>query len=342
VSKRLARAVPSAAAIVLIWLAAEPLGAQGQAGSVKAASTKADKTTGTWTVPRTPWGDPDLQGLWPSIDMQGTPYKRPPELAGKSVLNDEEFAARAATQNVRPRGWGERGIPSRQASLVVDPADGRLPPLTAEGQRRFQTARSTYYLDFPDVVVHHPFDNFEDLGPYDRCITRGVLASMMPTAYNMGNEIFQIPGYVIIRNEMIHETRSIPLDGRPHLGPRIRQYMGDSRGRWDGNTLVIETTNFNGKVGLTRNGNTAPTSTDLRLVERLTRVAADTIQYEATVEDPKIWVRPWKVALPLTRHPDYGMFEYACHEGNYAMKNILSGARADETRAEEDPKQPSK
>jgi hypothetical protein len=342
VSKRLARAVPSAAAIVLIWLAAEPLGAQGQAGSVKATSTKADKTTGTWTVPRAPWGDPDLQGLWPSIDMQGTPYERPPELAGKSVLNDEEFAARAATQSVRPRGWGEQGIPSRQASLVVDPADGRLPPLTAEGQRRFQTARSTYYLDFPDVVVHHPFDNFEDLGPYDRCITRGVLASMMPTAYNMGNEIFQIPGYVIIRNEMIHETRSIPLDGRPHLGPRIRQYMGDSRGRWDGNTLVIETTNFNGKVGLTRNGNTAPTSTDLRLVERLTRVAADTIQYEATVEDPKIWVRPWKVALPLTRHPDYGMFEYACHEGNYAMKNILSGARADETRAEEDPKQPSK
>ena len=210
----------------------------------------------------------------------------------------------------------------------MEPADGRLPPLTAEGQRRFATARSTYYLDFPDVVVHHPFDNFEDLGPYDRCITRGVLASMMPTAYNMGNEIFQIPGYVIIRNEMIHETRSIPLDGRSHLSPRIRQYMGDSRGHWEGDTLVIETTNFNGKVGLTRNGNTAPTSSDLRLVERLTRIDADTIQYEATVTDPQIWVRPWKVALPLKRHSDYGMFEYACHEGNYAMTNILSGARS--------------
>ena len=156
---------------------------------------------------------------------------------------------------------------------------------------------------------------------------------MLPTAYNMGNEIFQIPGYVIIRNEMIHETRSIPLDGRSHISSRIRQYMGDSRGHWDGDTLVVETTNFNGKVGMTRNGNTAPTSTELRLIERLTRIDADTIQYEATVNDPQIWVRPWKVALPLKRHNDYGMFEYACHEGNYAMKNILSGARSDDREA---------
>jgi hypothetical protein len=303
---------------------------QGAATSAGGASVRAPKPAGKWIVPRTPWGDPDLQGLWPSIDMQGTPYERPPELAGKAVLDDEEFATRAAAQGGRPRGWGERGKPSHQASLIVEPADGRLPPLTPEGQRRYETARSTYYLDFPDAVVHHPFDNFDDLGVYDRCITRGVLASMMPTAYNMGNEIFQIPGYVIVRNEMIHETRSIPLDGRPHIGARIRQYMGDSRGHWEGDTLVIETTNFNGKVGMTRNGNTAMTSSDLRLVERLTRTDPNTIQYEATVNDPRIWVRPWKVALPLTQHPEYGMFEYACHEGNYAMRNILSGARSDE------------
>jgi hypothetical protein len=325
-----------AGAVAMVAVAVSPrLAAQGGQGTSSGASaTKsaapAKTSSSKWTVPRTPWGDPDLQGLWPSIDMQGTPYERPPELAGKAVLNDEEFAARAKEQNARRRGWGETGVAQRQASLIVEPADGRFPPLTPEGQARFATARSTYYLDFPDAVVHHPFNNFEDLGPYDRCITRGVLSSMMPTAYNMGNEIFQIPGYVVIRNEMIHETRSIPLDGRPHIGSRIQQYMGDSRGHWEGDTLVIETTNFNGKVGMTRNGNTASTSTDLRLVERLTRTAADTIQYEATVIDPRIWVRPWKVALPLKQHPEYGMFEYACHEGNYAMKNILSAARSDE------------
>jgi hypothetical protein len=313
----------SAAALLTLFVSAH-------AGAQTAASSKPAAKATKWSVPRTPWGDPDLQGLWPSIDMQGTPYERPPELAGKAVLNDEEFAAREKALNGRRRGWGETGVAHRQASLIVEPADGHFPPLTAEGQRRFETAKSTYYLDFPDAVVHHPFDNFEDLGPYDRCITRGVLSSMMPTAYNMGNEIFQIPGYVIIRNEMIHETRSIPLDGRPHIGSKIRQYMGDSRGHWEGDTLVIETTNFNGKVGMTRNGNTAPTSQDLKLVERLTRIDADTLQYDATVNDPQIWVRPWKVSLPLKQHPEYGMFEYACHEGNYAMKNILSAARSDE------------
>jgi hypothetical protein len=148
----------------------------------------------------------------------------------------------------------------------------------------------------------------------------------------MGTQIFQVPGYVVIVIEMIHETRIIPLDGRPHLGSNIRSYMGDSRGRWEGTTLVVETTNLNGKVGLTRNGNTTPTSQDLRIVERFTRVAPDTIQYEATIEDPQIWTRPWKVSLPLKQQPEYGMFEYACHEGNYGMTNILSGARADDRK----------
>jgi len=303
--------------------------AQGPAPASR--STSGVTASKPWTPPRTPWGDPDLQGLWPSTDMQGTPYERPPELAGRTELTDKEYADRlaAAQAQVRRGGWGERQAnPSRQASLVVEPADGKLPPLTPEGERRFQVARSTYYYDFPDRVVHHPFDNFEDLGAYDRCITRGVLASMMPTAYNMGTEIFQIPGYVIIRNEMIHETRSVPLDGRPHVSSKIRQYMGDSRGHWDGNTLVIETTNFNAKVGLTMNGNGNLTSQDFKLTERLTRTAETTLQYEATVDDPKTWVRPWKVSLPLTRHPEYQMFEYACHEGNYAMKNILSAERA--------------
>jgi hypothetical protein len=147
--------------------------------------------------------------------------------------------------------------------------------MTEEGKKRIDLARSTYYFDFPDAA--HPFEKFDDLGPYDRCITRGVLASMLPTGYNMGTEMIQIPGAVVIRNEMIHETRITPVDGRPQISAKIRQWMGESRGRWEGNTLVIETTNFNGKVGMTRNGNTLLASPDLKLTERLTRVSADTL-----------------------------------------------------------------
>jgi hypothetical protein len=285
--------------------------------------------------------------------MQGTPYERPESFGTRATLTDAEFAAReeARARQVRadgevyvpqgprtgiggPSHWsaGERGNPQRQASLVVDPPDGRIPPMTEDGKQRVDLARSTYYFDFPDAVVAHSFETFEDLGPYDRCITRGVLASMLPTAYNMGTEIIQIPGAVVIRNEMIHETRIIPVDGRPHISPTIRSYMGDSRGRWEGDTLVIETINFNGKVGITRNGNTLLTSPDLKLVERITRVDAKTLRYEATVDDSRTWTRPWKVALPLMQHPEYQFFEYACHEGNYAMRNILSASRAEERK----------
>jgi hypothetical protein len=307
-----------------------------------------------YSAPRTPWGDPDLTGKWPANDMQGTPYERPAELGQRNVLTDQEFvqrqtasdrqAALDAEQVVvqRPRAnagtgppshWGERGKPSRQASLVVDPPDGRLPPMTEEGKKRIAQARSTYWYDFPDAVVKHPFETFTDLGPYDRCITRGVLASMLPTGYNMGTEIFQFPGHVVIQNEMIHEVRVIPTDGRPHISDKIRQWMGDSRGRWEGDTLVVETTNFNGKVGLTRNGNTLLTSPDLKLVERLTRIGPETLQYQATVHDPKTWTRPYSVSLPLRLQPDYQAFEYACHEGNYSMRNILAGERAAEKAA---------
>ncbi|HVZ23178.1 MAG TPA: hypothetical protein VG871_19025 [Vicinamibacterales bacterium] len=320
-----------------------------QAPPARPQSATADAAK-TWTVPRTPWGDPDLQGLWPSVDMQGTPYERPASFGTRAVLNDSELDAREqqsqrqaeadaeTTANVErdrthvgaPSNWGEHGQPNRQASLIVDPPDGRFPPMTADGERRSKEAYSTYFLDFPDAVTAHAFDSYTDLGPYDRCITRGLLASMLPTAYNMGNQILQVPGFVIIRNEMIHETRLIPLDGRPHLGSKIRQYLGDSRGHWEGATLVVETTNFNGKVGITRNGNTLPTSRDLKIVERLERTGPKTLQYTATVTDPKTWTRPWTVSLPLTLHPDYKFFEYACHEGNYAMPHILSGARSDE------------
>ena len=341
------------AMIVLVGVALtwpNPAAAQATAGSSPNATAKAPKS---WTMPRTPWGDPDIQGLWPANDMQGTPYERPESFGTRATLNDKEFAERqeARERQVRadseqfvaqgtrtgiggPAHWsaGERGEPQRQASLVVDPPNGRFPPMTDEGKKRIALARSTYYYDFPEAVVPHPFETFEDLGAYDRCITRGTLSSMMPTAYNMGTEIIQIPGAVVIRNEMIHETRIIPIDGRPHVSPKIRSYMGDSRGHWEGETLVIETTNFNGKVGLTRNGNTLLTSPELKLTERLTRLDENTLQYEATVDDPATWTRPWKVALPFTRHPEYQFFEYACHEGNYAMRNILSAERAAERK----------
>ena len=336
----------------LVLLVAVVLPMTAAAQTTPASSN--DKAAKPWIAPRTPWGDPDIQGLWPANDMQGTPYERPESFGTRATLNDKEFSERQAARERQikadgevfvpqdqrtgiggPSHWsaGERGNPQRQASLVIDPPNGRIPAMTEEGKKLFDRARSTYYYDFPDAVVSHPFETFEDLGPYDRCITRGVLSSMLPTAYNMGTEILQIPGAVVIRNEMIHETRIVPVDGRPHISSKIRSYMGDSRGHWEGETLVIETINFNGKVGLTRNGNTLLTSPDLKLVERLTRVAADTLQYEATVEDSRTWTRPWKVSLPLKQHPEYQFFEYACHEGNYAVRNILSAERAAEKKA---------
>ena len=182
-------------------------------------------------------------------------------------------------------------------------------------------------------VMFSGFRDHTELGPYDRCISRGVLGSMFPVIYNNGNQILQMPGYVVIRYEMIHETRVIPLDGRSHLSSAIRSYMGDARGHWEGNTLVVHTTNFNGKTGAQANGNLLMTSDALELVERFTRTGADTIRYEVTVTDPKTWTRPWGVEFPLRRDPGYKIFEYACHEGNNAMWNILSASRAEEANA---------
>jgi hypothetical protein len=195
--------------------------------------------------------------------------------------------------------------------------------MTDDGKRRAAVWPSTN----PTVG----YARAQDFNIYDRCVTRGVLGSMFPNIYNSGMEIQQAPGLVVLRYEMIHETRVIPLDGRPHLGATIRSYMGDARGRWDGQTLVVETTNFNGRTGsYGRNGNGNPTSEALKLVERFTRRNVDTLDYSVTVNDPRTWTRPWTVAFPLTRDPGYVMYEYACHEGNYAIANILRGFRAAE------------
>ena len=288
---------------------------------------------------QTPWGDPDLQGMWPSGALMTVPFERAPELGTRATLTEEEFRALSAavqrnaeianaetvlpgsrTGVVPPAHWQEMGRPSRQASLIVDPSDGRLPAMTPDGVARA-------------AAWPHPekswFAGPSDFTPYDRCITRGVLGSHFPNIYSTGMEILQAPGLVVIRHEMIHETRVVPLDARPHVGSAIRSYMGDARGRWEGDTLVVETTNFNGKTGsLGRNGNGNPTSDALRLVERFTLSDADTLQYEVTVEDSKTWTRPWTVAFPLQRDPEYVIYEYACHEGNYAIANMLRISRA--------------
>ena len=286
--------------------------------------------------------------------MVGVPFERPEEFGNRSFLTEKELEARqnqAARQQrldnesfsvdkisadviamgdvggptSPPPHWLERGTPSRQSSLIIDPPNGRMPAMTAEGRRRNESVKNTY-------VMYTGFNGVEDMGPYDRCITRGALGSMFPVVYNNGNQILQTPGYVVLRNEMIHETRIIPLDGRPHVSTGVKSYMGDSRGRWEGTTLVVHTTNFNGRTGAQGNGNLLMTSDALVLTERFTRTDSETIQYEMTIADPKTWTRSWKVAFPLKRDPGYQIFEYACHEGNHAMTNVLSASRADEQR----------
>ena len=329
--------IPRIAFLVLAIVASLP-------GQTKPGQTK------PWTPPKTPWGDPDLQGMWPG--NMGVPLQRPENLGTRTTLTDAEFAQKeaqakkqaqadsqstAASDSVGigpPSYWVERGTPSRQTSLIIDPPNGRLPPLTAEEKDLRKSARGG--KGFPGEW-RGAADSYEDLNIYYRCITRGVLGSIIPVIYNNGNEILQAPGLVIIRNEMIHETRVIPLDGRPHVSPAIRQFMGDSRGHWEGNTLVIETTNFTDKDAIGSNGAGYPGdpghhSADMKLIERLTRVDADTLDYQATIDDPKTWTQPWTILIPLKRNEKYQLLEYACHEGNIAMGDILSGARADESK----------
>jgi hypothetical protein len=320
------------------------------------ASVAAAQAPANYTVPKTPWGDPDLQGKWPGIELVGVPMQRPANLGTRNILTEEEFKqqqerfARQAAQdeadfdidsNVAPPGgdvggpvsppphWLERGKPQRIASLIVDPPDGRMPPLTPEAQKRNQDA-----IAARKASGRGPADSYTDRSLYDRCITRGIAGSFLPVIYNNGNEIVQGPGWVALRNEMIHETRIVPLDGRPKLSPAIKSFMGDSRGHWEGNTLVVVTTNFNDRTaGISVNGGANRHTESMTVTEHITRVGPDQLIWRMTFDDPKTWTRPFTVELPLRRDDSYGMFEYACHEGNYSLFNILSGARADEAAA---------
>jgi hypothetical protein len=283
----------------------------------------------------------DLQGVWTNPTI--TPFERPPELASKEFLTErevKELEARAAQSRVdlppQPgdtgsynQFWfdsGTKAVKTGRTSLVVEPKNGRVPvKAEAEAKRDYNAA--------------HNADSYEHMSVWDRCITRGVPGGMFPAGYNNAYQILQIPGYVVILYEMIHEARIIPMDSRPHLHSNVKLWNGDARGRWEGNTLVVDTTNYNNKGWIATSAATGrikgiPQTEALHVVERFTRVDRNTINYEVTVEDPNIYTQPWKVAIPLIRDPEYRIFEYACQEGNHAVENVLSGGRALEKAGE--------
>jgi hypothetical protein len=355
--------------LLLAGLAAVlPLGLVGG----QSAAPSAAKTAKTSADPKTPWGDPDLQGTWTSDDTWGVPFERPKQFGTRATLTEDELKAREKTVSnseefvetgganhspakaeldakekgeappAPPQGRFGRGVDSapvpghwgefarrasHQTSQVVDPPDGRLPPLTPEAQALLEAKMKMRRDPIPASYTNWSY--------YDRCISRGVAGSILPVVYGNGLEIVQTPGYVAIRYEMVHDVRIIPTDGRPHLSSNIRSYMGDAVGHWEGKTLVVETTNLLGgrmAVGVNGDGG-APYSEDMKLTERFTRVSPNTIDYELTVNDPKTYTAPWKVAFPITHEPGYQLFEYACHEGNMAMHNMLSIARAEDRKA---------
>ena len=330
-------------------------------GAVAALLAAAVATAQTATPGRTAWGDPDLQGVWDFRTI--TPMERPRELAGKAVLTAEEAAGYEAEQNRRQNRdlvdpekggaiyppaseggvvpynefWYDRGsslAEGGRTSLIVEPPDGRIPPLVPGAAQQGRAIS----IDVPgERPVRFRSGGIGADGPEDRALGERCLIGfnagppMVPSAYNNTVQVLQTPDHVIILNEMIHDARIVPLDRRPHLAQSIRQWMGDSRGHWDGDTLVVETTNFTDKTASFNPTiqSAAGTGATLQLVERFTRTAAGTLRYEFTVRDPDTFTRPFTGVIPMTT-ADGPLFEYACHEGNYGMFNLLSGARAQE------------
>ena len=290
----------------------------------------------TWTTPRTPDGRPDLQGIWNNATL--TPLERTAEYAGRPVLNEKEAAdfeksvlsdvdadrrdgaALADVNRAYNEFWRDRGriTPDRRTALIIDPPDGRVPPLTPAAQK-LAAERAAQSRG-------HEFDGPENRSLAERCIAvPNTGPPMMPANYNANYQIVQAPGYVALLSEQIHDVRIIPTDGRPHLPQDVRQLLGDSRGRWDGNTLIVETTNFTDRTSFRGSGE------QMHLTERFTRTGADTMTYEFTVDDPETFARPWTARIPMMRAKG-PLFEYACHEGNYGLEGSLAGARAEETK----------
>jgi hypothetical protein len=309
---------------------AGPTATPSAARAVPAETTAAAVTDRNWKVPRTSWGDPSFEGVWSTDDMRSVPTQRPESFGTRATLTPEEFQQRASRdeggkdaaanrETFLRNEWGIRTF--GYSSLVVDPPNGRIPEMTLAGKARAANRdRGTFGPG--------PFNAFEDFTLYDRCITRGVLGSTLPVIYGNGLRIIQNPGSVAISYEMIHDTRIIPLDGRAHLDAGIRQYLGNSRGHWQGDTLVVETTNFTDKTSIGANGNGTRHSEAMTLTERFTRVDPDMIEYIATVNDPVTYAAPFTFRLMITTQPSYETFEYSCHEGNGAVGHSLSGERA--------------
>ncbi len=311
----------------------------------QAPAAKSAKPTKTYTPPKTPWGDPDLQGNWPA--QFNIPMQRAGNVKDKEVLSDEEFAqteqqAEQQSASIQkqyenqitinpPLYWSEGGKRTKQTSVVVDPPDGRIPPMTPQAQKIVASERGGLGpgQHFPDKV-----DSWEDFDYYSRCITRGFPSTMLYTVYNYGNDIIQAPGYVVIRSEMVHEQRIIPItsgkDGRAHVGKAIKTYMGNSIGHWEGNTLVVETTNLRPESGAGGRYTDAA-----KIVERFTRTAPDELIWEATISDPNVWTKPYTLRYPFKLDPEYHLYEYACHEGNYMMLDALTAARQLEAQGQD-------
>jgi hypothetical protein len=291
-----------------------------------------------YQVPRTAWGDPDLQGVWSSDDAT-MPMSRPQQYGDRLYLNDEEYAQRVAqieagverAENEATstfRGdFARRAF--RQASLIVDPPDGRTPAYTPRAQTRRASRDQGTFGD-------GPFDWTSDFTLYDRCITRGIVGSVMRVIYGNGNTIVQAPGMVAISYEMVHDTRVFYTDGRPHVGEDIRQYLGDSRARWEGDELVVETTNLTNRTSIGPNGNGLRHSDQMTITERFKRVADDILQYQITLDDPATYERPFTLSMPLTPLDGGRLLPYDCHEGNYAVRQSLGAERAEDRALAED------
>jgi hypothetical protein len=297
------------------------------------ATSPATPAKSTWTLTRTPDGQPDLQGYWTNATF--TPLERPAEFAGKEFFTAEEAAAYekqridaflgqpADNIHYDDAVWQtetyKKGVSGLRTSLITEPRDGRIPPLTPEGQRRAaERARRR----------GNPADAAENRTLLERCLTWGAdVPPMLPAVYYANLQIIQSAGYVVVITETIHSARIIPLDGLPHLGPKLHQWLGDSRGHWEGNTLVVDTVNYTDKTAFRGSGE------NLHVIERFTRVDADTIRYEFTADDPTTWTRSWSAEIPMKRMQG-PLYEYACTEGNYGLANILRGARVEDAKAE--------
>lgn len=312
-------------AALLFAFAAPAANAQSEAETAAQMAARFDPPPPDWQVPRTSWGDPDLRGLWPLDYLSATPRERPVQLGTRAFLTDAEYdTATGAAQSQMERyaaedeanlmamgHWNERQLPLRQSSLIVQPANGRYPPLTAEGRRLLAAERTSWNTDV--------FENMNDFGIFDRCLTRGMPGSMLPAVYNMGIRVMQSPGLVAIQLEMIHETRLVYLDGRAPPPAAMQYDLGYSVGHWEGDTLVIETTNF--RPGMS--AGPAPNSDRLHIVERLTMMGPNQIHYTARIEDPVVMQDAYTVDFPWKRNSGYGMFEYACHEGNVQVRGYI-------------------